>query len=67
MVIVTSPETHGAYVEWASRAELSAGGFPLECLVANPEPGCGSAPLADVAYALSAVPRLQGSFLLVAR
>ena len=61
LTILTGPETHASYVEWAK-----ARGFPAASLLPHPESRFQD-PLGDIRYVFKAKPQLQAGYTMLAR
>ncbi|KAJ9528319.1 hypothetical protein QJQ45_014298 [Haematococcus lacustris] len=64
--IVTSPETHDHYLDWAAEKQASLGGFPATNLICTGVSRQPSQPLLDLAHALEHIPNIGTGWVVVA-
>ncbi|GFH19352.1 uncharacterized protein HaLaN_16289, partial [Haematococcus lacustris] len=64
--IVTSPETHDHYLDWAAEKQASLGGFPATNLICTGVSRQPSQPFLDLAHALEHVPNIGAGWVVVA-
>ncbi|KAL6762371.1 hypothetical protein V8C86DRAFT_2520793 [Haematococcus lacustris] len=64
--VVTSPETHDHYLDWAAEKQASLGGFPATNLICTGVSRQPSQPLLDLAHALEHIPNIGTGWVVVA-